>query len=141
MVLSLVPLIRYLLDIIRPADTPKSLKNDVVEVLLAATKIDRDMLLIALEYIEPTLPPELRAYIALEQSISFRLDWKHTDSEWAIHNTFRCCNNNHGDHCFPDFFRTYEPPNGGLSNALVGLLHRSHLENLVQRGMGTLTHV
>ena len=58
-----------------------------------------------------------------------------------MHNTFYYCNNNHGDHCFPDFFRTYEPANGGLSNALVGLLHRSHLENLVQRSMGTLTHV
>jgi tetratricopeptide (TPR) repeat protein len=141
MVLSLVPLIRYLLDIIQPADTPKSLKNDVVEVLLAATKIDRDMLPIASKYIEPNTPPELRAHIALEQSISFRLDWKHNDSEWAIHNTFPCCNDDHGDHCFPDFFQTYHPANGGLSNALVGLLHLSHLENLVQRGMGTLAHV
>lgn len=132
---SLLPLLEQVLQDINPNIMPRPLKYEVSEVLLAASKIEgirRHVLLKVANFLDEGSPPYLRAELALEQSILSRLIGDFNASERAIHD-FCCHCGTPTDECIPDFFHRYQPSGmQGRLNAMLGLLHRSHLENLTQ---------
>jgi hypothetical protein len=84
-------------------------------------------------------PSHLRAQDVLEQSISFRLQGDYETSESVIHDMLYPCGNRK-DTCFSDIFEQLQlhSTEEKQYNAVAGLLHRSHLENLIQRGLYSL---
>jgi hypothetical protein len=128
------PMLRCLLGIVQPTNVPSSLQDDVVEVILESIKFDWSLLEIAPSYLQPNTRPELGARLALEKSIVFRLRKQYDESDNVIHDALSCSNLEHGQGCFPNLFGKDSAGRRGAWNAVVGLLHRSHLENLIQRG-------
>jgi tetratricopeptide (TPR) repeat protein len=131
----LLPLLNNVLQELDCSRLSDSVKHEIADVLLAASKIAdaREAVLpkIAI-YLNNNSPLCLQAGLALEQSISLRLCGDYDGSERTIHDF--CCNcASPADECLPRFFTTCSSSITGQPKAIYGLLHRSHLENLVQR--------
>lgn len=128
---SLHPLLVHLLHCVTKEDLSASLANEVAEVSLAAIKVKRTLLQSVANYLDKASPPHLHAELALERSISLRLDGHYDKSERVIHDF--CCSCDHpSDHCLPHFFQHPPLDCAVRVNALLGLLHPSYLENLAQ---------
>jgi hypothetical protein len=74
----------------------------------------------------------LKAGLALEQSISLRFREDHDGSERTIHD-FCCLCESPTSECLPRVFMIQSLKITGRARAVYGLIHRLHLENLVQR--------
>lgn len=128
---SLYPLLNHLLRSFTKEDLSTSLVNEVAEALLAAAKVKRTLLQSVANYLGKSSPLHLHAELALERSISLRLSGHYDESERAIHD-FCCLCDQGSDRCLSRFFQRPPLDRTARLNALFGLLHRSHLENLVQ---------
>jgi tetratricopeptide (TPR) repeat protein len=133
---SLLPLLNHALQGVRRTSMAECIREEVAESLLAAAKASGEIR----ESVLPTLtglldrdsPLHLQAELALQQSISSRLAANFEHSERVIQD-FCCRCACHGQNCISSFFRQLRPDQASKRlNALYGLLHRSHLENLVQ---------
>ena len=135
LVRSLFPLLDRALQVVERTGMPHSLREEVSEALLAASKVGNirtNALSTAAALISDRSPLHLQAEMALQRSILFRLGGDFNNSERVIHD-FCCHCKDPNPGCLPKFYRQTQA--AGLSkrlNALYGLLHRSHLENLVQ---------
>lgn len=131
----LFPLLNKVLGHLKGVQLSKSYHNKIAEVLLAAAKVPdiRGQVIPKIaEYLDETSPLSLRAEAVLEQSILYRLHGDYDRSESTIHD-FCCHCGCQVDDCLSNFFRSRASEMQGRIRAIYGLLHRSHLENLVQR--------
>ena len=135
LVRSLLPLLDHALQEVELSNIPNFLKHAVSEALLAASKIEgirRDVLPKVAKFVDKESPLHLQAELALEKSILSRLGGDFDDSERAIHD-FCCRCGTFNDKCIPRFFQQGRPARvKSPLSTMHGLLHRSHLENLVQ---------
>ncbi|KAF2692018.1 hypothetical protein K458DRAFT_381845 [Lentithecium fluviatile CBS 122367] len=131
---SLHPLLESMLRSVGRANMPCSLKGEVSEALLAASKVSSirsNALSLVAAFLSDGSPLYLQAELAIQRSILARLQGDFEHSDRIIHD-FCCGCGSPKPACLPTF---YQQRAAGLSprlNALHGLLHRSHLENLVQ---------
>jgi hypothetical protein len=131
---SLFPLLDHVLVSLEGVNISATVKDEIAEVLLAACRIDsvrQDALSKVTTFLDDESPPYLRASLALGKSTWLRLSGDYKNSEYAIHN-FYCQCGSLKDECFPNAFGSLPSETSGRLRALHGLLHRSHLENLVQ---------
>ena len=115
---------------------PALIKEDISEVLLAASKagncIRQNILPTVAELVDEKSPLHLRAEMAHQKSISSRLAANFDSSERAIHD-FCCDCGAYDPTCISRFYRQFDPDSvNKKTNALYGRLHGSNLENLVQ---------
>jgi len=132
-------LLRLVLPQIDSEDLPLHTRNDVIEALLAVSKIgDTSNRQTALDMAAGILgaysPEFLWGAIAHAQSVLSRLRADFNDSEHFIEEF--CCRSGHLDcseSSIRDFYRRLQPNSVSKRlNAIYGRLHVSHLENLVQ---------
>ncbi|KAF2752574.1 hypothetical protein EJ05DRAFT_295619 [Pseudovirgaria hyperparasitica] len=127
---SLQPLMERLVRSVEEANIPQSLKDEVSEALLAASKVGNirsNALSLVADLLGDESPRHLHAEFALQRSIMFRLDGDFKNSERVIHD-FCCRCGTPEQSCLSSSFQQRQK----RLNALYGLIHRSHLENLVQ---------
>jgi hypothetical protein len=129
-----LPLLKSIWHKLESSQLPEQTKHEFAEVLLVASSISdtrNTALPMAMAILDEESPLNLRAGVALEQSISFRLHGDYDKSERTIHD-FCCRCTSPSDQCLPAIFKAVSPGMHVRSRAIYGLLHRSHLENLIQ---------
>jgi tetratricopeptide (TPR) repeat protein len=138
----LSPLLHLVLPQVLQGDLLPYMGNDVIEVLLAASKIGdipsrQNALNTAAGILEGQSPEYLRGALAHQQSILSRLraDFSHSEhviEEFCRRSPFLDCSGPIGT-VIGNFYRCFKPDSvTKRSNAIYGRLHSSHLENLVQ---------
>lgn len=131
----LLPRLFHALQNLTQVQLPRDTKQEVAELLLVASAVPdcrAQSLTILPNYLDGRSPLHLRAELALQQSISWRLQGNYDQSEHVLHE-FCCRCQRPLDGCLPQFFRSQSMELKGRARAVHGLLHRSHLENLVQQ--------
>jgi hypothetical protein len=134
---SLYPHLENMLRSVRRTKISPSLRVELSEALLAASRV-KNLRSSALSLVASLLndgsPLHLQAESVVQQSILCRLEGGFKNSERII-DDFRCRCESPKPTCLPTFYQ-HEQKHATVSNrrlnAIFGVLHRWHLENLVQ---------
>lgn len=130
---TLSPILNDLLLRLDPLQLSHRTKHDVVEALLAVPENDgtwERKLSIISQFLDKNAALHLEAELILKKSQWLRLKGEYRESEDVIH-LFCCGCNSPSSGCMSGFFLNNNEKESRV-NAIYGLLHSSHLENLIQ---------